>query len=89
MQNANDINNEIKNENINDINNYLSSENNEMNNKKFKDEINEKIKDNRAMDRINKIRKKNFTEEKKYQKSDKIQNIANKLEKVMFGKRDD
>ena len=46
------------------------------------------------MDRINKGRKKTQEkeeekgEENKYKKSEKIQNFANELEKVMFGPKD-
>ena len=92
-------NNPIINEDINDINNYLSNENNNnINNninvkiptnlqEKEKEEKEEKSK--KIMDRINKGRKQAQNKNEgnnNYKKSDKIQNFANQLEKVMFPK---
>ena len=95
-QEVNDANNYLSNENnnnnINNINNYnkdIINNKKEDNNNIINEAQNEKSKKNKIMDRIKKGRKKeenkNDGVENNYKKSEKIQNFANELEKVMFG----
>ena len=95
-QDVNDINNYLSNEN-NDLDNGNNNDNKDIINNKKEDVDNNNIvnevpsvkqKKNKIMDRIKKGRKKeqnkNEEGENKYKKSEKIQNFANELEKVMF-----
>ena len=96
-QEVNDANNYLSNEhnNNNNINNINNDNKDIINNKKednnniINEAQNEKSKKNKIMDRIKKGRKKeenkNDGVENNYKKSEKIQNFANELEKVMFG----
>ena len=97
-QEVNDLNNYLNNENnnnnnINNINNYnkdiINNKKEDNNNNIINEAQNEKPKKNKIMDRIKKGRKKeenkNDGVENNYKKSEKIQNFANELEKVMFG----
>ena len=100
-ENINDINNYLSNnennENLNNhINNDMNINNNINNNNNINEnsaiplkDIKEEEKKNRIMDRINKGRKQiqNKNEVNNYKKSEKIQNFANELEKVMFGQK--
>ena len=85
--------------NNNDIKTNINNKNNEINNfeDKYKNVENpfslpesmKLEKEENIIDRINKKNKNDVIGGQRYKKSDKIQNIANELEKVMFGKIED
>ena len=89
-------NNNINNNDININKNDFVNKNNERNifEKKFKNaenpfilpEIKKEDKEESNNERININKDKNIIGGQRYKKSDKIQNIANELEKVMFPK---